>query len=205
MSAGFPWRTSLFFSVAINLLLIGAAVGAYGAGVRVERATPDAVVDRMPGPRAFMAALPEATRHKVREDLAASWVQTRQLREAAVQARRDAFAAAAAEPYDAARVKAAFERMRAADQAVVGVFHNNVADAFGQMSPEERRTALDALRTAVPARRQAASAPADEGAAPAGEGVGPRRMLTPEERQARRERLRERWRERRADQMQQQP
>ena len=30
---GFPWRTSLFVSVAINLLLIGAAVGAYGAGI----------------------------------------------------------------------------------------------------------------------------------------------------------------------------
>ncbi len=199
---GFPWRTSLFVSVAINLLLIGAAVGAYGAGVRVERAAPGAAIDRMPGPHAFMAALPEATRQKVREDLAASWVQTRRLREAAVQARRDAFAAAAAEPYDAVRVKAAFERMRQADQAVVGVFHNNVADEFARMSPEERHTALQALRTAVPARRQAAIAPAGDGAAPADE-AGPRRMLTPEERQARRERLRERWRERRAGQTQQ--
>lgn len=196
---GFPWRTSLFVSVAINLLLIGAAVGAYGAGVRVERAAPGAAVDRMPGPRAFMAALPEATRQKVREDLAASWAQTRALREAAVQARRDAFAAAATEPYDATRVKAAFERMRAADQAVVGVFHDNVADEFARMSPQERRTALQALRTAVPARRQAGMAPNEEGAAPAGE-AAPGRMLTPEERQARRERLRERWRERRANQ-----
>lgn len=195
----FPWRTLLFLSVALNLLIIGGAIGAYGAGVRVQREAPGAVVDRMPGPRAFMAALPPTVRATVREELAGSWVQSRQLRETAAQARRDAFAAAAAEPYDPGLVKSAFQRLRAADQAVLAVFHDNVADAFGRMNPEERRVALQALQSAAPARRQNV-APLQDGAAPAsGERLAPR-VLTPEERQARRERIRERWRERRASQ-----
>jgi hypothetical protein len=73
------------------------------------------------------------------------------------------------------------------------VFHDNVVDAFAEMSVEERRTALDALRTATPARR--------ERAAPNTEGAEDGAALTPEERQSRRERFRqerrERWRERR--------
>jgi len=189
----FPWRTLLLVSVALNLLTVGAIAGAYGAGVRLERQAPDAVVERMPGPRAFLAALPEPTRVKMREELADSWTQSRQARRAALQARRDAFAAAAAEPYDVARVRAAFARLRAADQAAIAVFHDNVVDAFGELDPQERREALDALRRATPARRQnaLASEPATQGGAPAnGEAA---QQSTPEERRARR---RERWRQR---------
>lgn len=200
----FPWRTLLFVSAAMNLLIIGGAVGAYGAGVRVAREAPGEIVDRIPGPRALMAALPQGTRAKMREELAASWVQSRQLREAAVQARRDSYAAMAAEPYDAARVKTAFARQRAADQAAVQLFQDNIADAFARLSPEERRAALEALRNAPPARRQTAGAPEDGVAPGAGERTA-RPALTPEERQARRERIRERWRERRANQQQAQP
>lgn len=191
----FPWRTLLFISVAFNLLIVGAVAGAFGAGVRLQRENPQAVVDRLPGVRAFMAALPAEARVKVRQELVASWQESRDLRRAAGQARRDAFAAAATEPYDVARVRAAFARLRAADQAAIGVFHDNVADAFGAMTPEERRSALEALRTAAPARREAIAAPAaEEGvAAPAGERPALERM-TPQER---RERFRERMRERR--------
>lgn len=191
----FPWRTLLFISVAFNLLIVGAVAGAFGAGVRLQRENPEAVVDRLPGVRAFMAALPPEARVKVRQELVASWQESRDLRRAAGQARRDAFAAAAAEPYDVARVRAAFARLREADQAAIGVFHDNVADAFGAMTPEERRSALEALRTAAPARREAIVAPGtEEGvAASAGERPALERM-TPQER---RERFRERMRERR--------
>ena len=192
--SGFPWRTLLFVSVALNLLAIGAVAGAFGAGVRIERQAPaGAVVDRMPGPRAFLAALPPDTRAKMRAELADSWAESRQARQAAMQARRDAFAAAAAEPYDVVRVREAFARLRAADQAAVAVFHDNVVEAFGKLSPEERREALQALRRAAPAaRRNAAPAESDPAAAPAsGEAI---RRPTLEER---RERRRERWRQRR--------
>ena len=122
-------------------MVVGAVAGAFGAGVRLQRENPQAVVDRLPGVRAFMAALPAEARVKVRQELVASWQESRDLRRAAGQARRDAFAAAATEPYDVARVRAAFARLRAADQAAIGVFHDNVADAFGAMTPEERRAA----------------------------------------------------------------
>lgn len=193
----FPWRTLLFVSLAFNLLVIGAAAGAFGAGVRLERQSPQAIVDRMPGQRAFMAALPPATRAKVRTELVHSMTQSRELRAQASQARRDAFAAAATEPYDVERVRAAFARLRAADQAAIGVFHDNIATAFATLTPAERAEALQALRAAPPVRRQA---------------VAPGRRLdraqlppSPERRAARREHWREVMRERREQRQQGQP
>jgi uncharacterized membrane protein len=186
---GFPWRTLLFLSAAANLLVIGAVAGAYAAGVRLQRESPAAVVDRLPGPRAFLAALPPETRAKMRDELAASWMEARAARQAALQARRDAFAAASAEPYDVARVRAAFARLRAADQTAIAVYHDNIVEAFGRLTPEERREALEALRQAAPAARRAARAA--EGAEAAQSAAAP--LLTPEQRrQARLERRRQR-------------
>ncbi len=114
--SGFPWRTLLFISLGANLLLIGGAIGAYGAGARLERpATSAALVDRLPGQRAFLAAMPPEVRARMRAEMVQGVEETRELRRAAVEARRAAFAAAAAEPYDAENVRAAFARMRAAD------------------------------------------------------------------------------------------
>ena len=193
--SGFPWRTLLFISVALNLLVIGAVAGALGAGVRIERSAPGAAVDRMPGPRAFMAALPPESRGKVREQLVLSWVESRELRRAAAEARRIAFEAASAEPFDVERVRAAFAEMRAADQRAIAVFHDDVADALAEMSPAERREALAALARAAPARRQ------DTAAEPA-----PRRDVAPqaEDAQTRRERIRDAIRERRRARQEQQ-
>jgi uncharacterized membrane protein len=150
----FPWRTLLFLSLAFNLLVIGAVIGAVGAGVRLQREAAGAVIERMPGPRAFLAALPPETRAKVRRELVRSWRESRDLRRSAAQARRDAFAAAAQEPYDVERVQAAFAELREADQAAIAVFHDNVAEALGALTPEERSEALEALRRAAPASRR---------------------------------------------------
>lgn len=151
MSEGtFPWRTLLLASVAINLLVLGAFVGAYASGVRLER---PAAAGQLPGPRVLMAALPQTARAKVRDALARTWVETRALRQQAAQARRDAFDAAAAEPFDAGRVRAAFARVREADAAALAAFHNNMIDAFAAMTPDERQRAIAALRNAGPARR----------------------------------------------------
>lgn len=196
--SGFPWRTTLFISLAANLLVIGAVAGAFGAGVRLQRDTPQAAVANMPGPRAFMAALPPEPRAKVRAELVRSWDQSRQLREQAVQARRDAFAAAATEPFDAERVRAAFSRLRASDQATIAVFHDNVIAALATMTPEERAQSLQALRTAAPAARAwgggGVRRAADGVVAPPG----------PERRMERRERFRDAIRERRQQRQQQQ-
>jgi uncharacterized membrane protein len=175
----FPWRTLLFVSVAFNLLIIGAAAGAFGAGIRLERQT--AASARLPAPREFMAALPPETRMKVREELLRTWVQIRPLRQQAAQARRDAFDAVAAEPFDAARARAAFARVRAADDAALAAFHDNVITALAQMTPEERRRAVAALRNAVPRRQALAPAGQVVGAQPAEEQADPTE-LTPRQR-----------------------
>jgi uncharacterized membrane protein len=193
----FPWRTLLFVSTALNLLMIGAAIGALGAGVRLERQTSGAVVDRMPGTRAFIAALPSDVQPQIRAELARGWVQSREARRAAARARREAFVAASTEPYDVARVSAAFARMRAADQAAVGVFHDNVAEAFAQLTPEQRRQALAALRRAPPARR--ADAPMQDDAAASADAPlieGDAEQADPATQQSLRERRREAIRER---------
>lgn len=204
----FPWRTLLFISLALNLLTIGAAIGLWGAGVRLERAGSNAVVERLPGPRGFIAAMPPETRAEMRREIMQSWAQSRDLRQAAAEARREAFAAAEAEPYDAARVRAAFARVRAADQNAVGVFHDNVVDAFNRLTPEQRRAALQALRNAEPARRRNAAPVEAEGAnadptaleeAPAAPQEG---QTLRERRQQRREAIRERIRARREQRQQ---
>lgn len=199
----FPWRTLLFISLAVNLLVIGAVAGAVVAGVRVQRENPEAVVARMPGVRAFMAALPVEARPAVRRELVRSWQESRDARQAAIQARRDAFAATMEEPFDAERVRAAFARLREADQAAVGVFHDNMIDAFATLTPEQRRSTIEALRAAAPASRPSLMPTEDGAGAPAaGPALREREPLTREER---RERLRERWRARREQQQQQDP
>lgn len=187
----FPWRTLLFVSVAVNLLVIGAVAGAVGAGVRFERNSAEAVVTRIPSMRAFVAALPPEARPEVGRQLGESWRETRDLRRAAGQARRDVFEAVAAEPYDIERVRRALAAMRAADQAVVGVFHDRMADVFAGMTAEQRRDVLERLRRAPPATR--------ETLAPASGEPGAADDAASDERGALRERLRERrreWRER---------
>lgn len=196
----FPWRTLLFVSLAVNLLMIGAVAGAVIAGVRVQRENPEALVARMPGVRAFIAATPAEARSAVRRELVRSWQESRDARQSAIQARREAFAATTAEPFDAERVRAAFARLREADQAAIGVFHNNMIDAFATLTPEQRQSTIEALRAAAPAARPSLM-PAEDGAVGAPViAPGLREQREPLSRGERRERLRERWRERRAQQ-----
>lgn len=196
----FPVRTLLFVSLAVNLLAIGGIAGAFLSGARLQQPAPEpeptALVERLPGPRAFMAALPPEARVKIRQDLATSWRESREQRQAAAQARRDAFAVIGEQPFDAARVKAAFEEMRAADQAALGVFHDNIIDTFANLSNEERTAAIEALRAATPARRANALPDGEMGPAAGGAIVPGDGTL--------REKMRERWRERRQQRLQEQ-
>jgi uncharacterized membrane protein len=190
----FPWRTALFVSLALNLVLISAAVGAFASGARLERPAESTVEAPMPprlaGQRAFMMALPPDVRAALRRELAGEVIGMREQRAAARQARLDLFEAARAEPYDPARVRNGFAAVRAADGAVLEGFHDALADALGRIDTADRATALDALgRAAAPGPDTQRAAPADD--AP----------LTPEaieqRRQERRERFREKLRERR--------
>ena len=99
----------------------------------------------------LIAALPPEDRREVRREVAKAFVQSRDLRKEARDARASLAQTALAEPYDSAAVKAAFARMRAADSAVTGRFHDSIAEVFGRMSPEERRRVI---RQLIERRRQ---------------------------------------------------
>jgi uncharacterized membrane protein len=183
----FPWRTALFVSLAVNLVVISAAIGALATGARLARPADREEAPRLAGQRAFMQALPPETRRALRREVGRELMAMREERAAARAARMQVFEAARAEPYDAEQVRAAFAAMREADGAVIAGFHGALAEGFARLSAEQRATALDAL-----ARGRGNEAQADGGdGAPEAE---PGAAAAPEER---RERLRERWRERR--------
>ncbi|MDZ4691518.1 periplasmic heavy metal sensor [Terricaulis sp.] len=148
-ASGFPLRTALFVSVAINLILISIATGAFLSGARLERPAPDAVHDaplaRMAAARTFIQALPPEARRELRRGLAGSLLDMRDHRRASQRARLALYDAAGAEPYDVVRVRAAFADVRAADAQLAASFQDSVAEALGRLSAEDRRQALDAM------------------------------------------------------------
>jgi uncharacterized membrane protein len=162
----FPLRTILFVSLALNLLFVGALIGARAAGVRLERAGVEQAFQRGPGPRAFMGALSPENRAMFREELARTWLSSREERAQSRRARRALYAAAAEEPYDAEKVRAAFAAQRTADQATIAVFHDAIAEALGKVDPAERRRVIDAVAQAQRLRAPAPARAADESPAP---------------------------------------
>lgn len=148
----FPWRATLFFSLAFNLLLVGLIIGAVAAGARLRREAPGAAFARADFAQ-VMEALPPDSRRVVRRAIVRGWLQSRDDRSEAGRLRREAFEIAATEPYDVERVRAAFARMREADAATTGVYHDRIAEALGELTPEHRRAALEAIGRAARARR----------------------------------------------------
>ncbi|MFZ4601604.1 MAG: periplasmic heavy metal sensor [Caulobacterales bacterium] len=157
------WRTIAVVSIGLNLVIAGAAIGGYAAGARFE--PPGARAEG--GPRAerpirtILKALPQERRGEMRREIARTFAQSGDLRKEARDARASLVETVQAEPYDAAAVKAALARMRAADSALSGRFHDAVADQLGRAAPDERRAVLRALvnRRAAPANGRAAPDP----------------------------------------------
>ncbi|MGE0045013.1 MAG: periplasmic heavy metal sensor [Hyphomonadaceae bacterium] len=140
----FPLRTAFFISLALNLLLIGAAVGGYAAGLRFERASHHG--ERTERPRGgYMRAISRSERVEMRRDLRESWAQTQPLRQAARTARENVIAAAAAEPFDEAAMRAALAQMREADSALQGAWQDVMVRSLARLPAEERREAVRAF------------------------------------------------------------
>ena len=196
----FPWRAALFASLGLNILGAGAAIGALASGARLERpalaapAEPDEAPSALRGPRAFLEAAPPQAREALRRDLGRVWRDTKSLREEARAARLALYDAATTETYDAARMRAAFERVREANQSAIAPYHDSLADNLALLNLEERRAAVDAVLAPI------ADGESD-GAADAGlrqDGARWRDLSLEERRALLRERLRER-RDQRAD------
>lgn len=149
----FPLRTALFASLALNLLAIGAVVGAGAAGLRLERA---GAAEAEAAPRgAFMAALPPAERLKLRRALQAAFLETRDARRAARRERAAVMELATAQTYDAVAVREALRRTRAAEMALLARIDDAVVAALAELPAGQRRAAVEALvrERAAAARR----------------------------------------------------
>lgn len=168
-------RTALYLSVALNLLLIGAAVGGIASGVRLERTqtnqtvtekrvhqakTPPQIALPAPAPATgpspaaesasmlrmgSLAALPAPMRAIVRRDLARSWSGTQALRAEALAARRRLRMLVASEPYDLDAVNRAAARMRAADAALQAAWQDAVLQSLARFPAEDRRAAIELM------------------------------------------------------------
>ena len=140
-------KTALFISIAANLLLAGVIGGAVISNARHERAAATQAVARAPNLRAVLEAVPAERRQQVRAKVVATWREGRPARIAAREARAEVYRLANEEAYDPAAVKAAFERVRAADAKVAEQLQNTIADALADLSVAERRAVLRELAT----------------------------------------------------------
>jgi uncharacterized membrane protein len=137
----FPWRTLTVISLAINLLIVGAAVGFFMS--HFPRGGPP-----FGGPRGAqgmgLRALPDAERSELARALTGAWQSGGDLREAAQQARQNTRDAVGKDPYDEAAVRKALAEMRAADNAVLQHYQEALASSLGKLSSEQRLMALRA-------------------------------------------------------------
>jgi uncharacterized membrane protein len=107
---------ALAASVAVNLFAATAAYTVLNSQDRIERRVGQADhAGRRPGPRELVAALNPEAQDRVREALRAAGLRAHSDFQESRETRRQAVAAAAAEPFDAARVDALLDQSRAAE------------------------------------------------------------------------------------------
>lgn len=183
------WRTAFLVSVAINLIVLGAAAGYWVNGGFDVREVVVAEAPSVAAPAAVLRELPPASRQEVRRALAQGWRDTQAERAAMRAARAETARLMAAEPYDAAAVQAALATQRAASERVAARLHARLAESVADLTPAQRNRLLAALRS----RSGLDSLDAEET-----EEVAPEDALAPApDVENRRERFREKMRERR--------
>jgi uncharacterized membrane protein len=131
----------LIGSLAINLLVAGAAIGMFAKHRRMPPGSDFNVIRLVAndhGVQKFFRTLGsdrEAAFRSILDDRRQSLVP---LRVAARAARRDAAASLAAEPFDPARFKSAMEGLQAAEAAANQSAVSLLTAALEKMTPEER-------------------------------------------------------------------
>lgn len=136
-----PWRAITIVSLAVNLLIVGAAVGFFMS--RFPRGGPD-FRGGPPMQERGLRSLPENERRDLARALTGAWESAGDLRRAARDAREGARAVVAKEPYDEAAVRKALADMRAADSAVLAHYQDALAASLSTLSAEQRALAFRA-------------------------------------------------------------
>ena len=144
-----PVAIILVISLVANALLIGLVAGNMLGKPRGDGGPPG-------GPRGggedFMLArglenvVPEAARTEMREAFRDAFRKSRGLWQQKREAREALTAALAAEPFDPARVDAAFEAMREADRALTARFQTELSQQFEGLTAEQRAELVSWLR-----------------------------------------------------------
>lgn len=139
-------------SVMLNVLLVGIIVGRYVSPAakppqneRVERRERS---DRSPDEaltRSMLEVLPDEESRALRKELRAAWMETRDERRDARQARAELGKLILTEPFDRAALEAELVRLRGAEDVVREVIQRRVLDRLEQMSLEERRALVERL------------------------------------------------------------
>lgn len=138
-----PWRTLTIVSLAVNLLIIGAAIGFFASRLH-EGPRPFAMRMEGRGPEGFRPRLAEPEREALARTLTGAWESGRPLREAARAAREQLSETARIDPYDQQKVREAMAQMRVADAAVLAHYQDALAAGLGALSAEQRVAALRA-------------------------------------------------------------
>jgi uncharacterized membrane protein len=132
----------LVLSLALNLLVAGAAAGALWH-VRDYHRAPHRGLDGM---SRYLASLPADRREEIAALLEDDRAKSRSLRRLAREKRREAARAFEAEPFDAVRLEAA---ARDASEARIALWRQRevlLSKLAGKLTAEERRAYLKSLR-----------------------------------------------------------
>lgn len=134
---------ALFVSVGINLFVAGMLVaGHFFQPPKIAQMKKKA--PRFFRFRAALRTLPDAKQAELRQQLRQRLQTVRALWREARQARRAVRAAMRQEPFDAAVVKAAYQKLRDKRNAAAAQLHQTMADILAQLTPAERQAFLRA-------------------------------------------------------------
>lgn len=137
---------ALAASVAVNLFAATAAYTVMNRQQAVEQRTEGREgAARRPGPRELIAALPPETRERVKTAMRAAGLRARPDFQASREARRQAVALAAADPYDAARVETLLDQSRALEIAGREKLEADSLAILANLSPTERAVFAEIL------------------------------------------------------------
>ena len=152
----------LFVSLALNLFVVGAAVGAFVLGERMHHRRPDF----RPGPpmMAAAAALPEGQREAYRQALRAQAAVVGPKMRQAHQLRHNAWVRMGAEPVDTAAVTADLDRARALEVEARGDIDRTIVGFAARLPAADRARFAEAL--ARPPRHGPRPGPGPQGPEP---------------------------------------
>lgn len=147
-------KYGLAASLALNLFIVGAVVGAAGMQARHnQRATPQRPPSNTSALMRAADALPEARRAAYIERLNAAGELARKDFVAAREVRTKASDLIGAPTYDRPKVSALLGQARNIDQGTRARFEETVLEYAATLSPEERKVFAERLKPPVPKRR----------------------------------------------------